>query len=190
MGRKGVMTTDYTGQKFFHLTAIEWRGNGRWLFKCDCGNEKETYLAFVRRGAIKSCSCKTKHGYSDTPTYESWVAMRSRCNRPTDSQYRWYGAVGVTICERWNDFRNFLSDMGERPEGLTLDRIDPTGNYEPENCRWADMTTQLRNRRDRKLSMEIGRALRDGSMTVEECVALTGVHPSTARQAKRGGSWI
>lgn len=73
--------------------------------------------------------------------------MRRRCNDPTRWNYKYYGAKGVAVCERWNDFANFLVDMGVRPNGTTLDRIDPTGNYEKSNCRWADRITQRANRR-------------------------------------------
>jgi hypothetical protein len=82
-----------------------------------------------------------------TPTYQTWHAMRQRCLDPMASNYKWFGARGITICERWSEFGVFLMDMGERPPGMTLDRIDVNGNYEPGNCRWADMGTQQRNKR-------------------------------------------
>jgi len=89
-----------------------------------------------------------KHGQTYTPTYRSWEAMKYRCNRESYSLYREYGGRGITYCERWEKFENFFADMGHRPAGKTLDRIDTDGNYEPSNCRWADASTQRRNRRD------------------------------------------
>jgi hypothetical protein len=81
-------------------------------------------------------------------TYVTWKSMRQRCHDPNASQYRWYGALGVRVCERWDaDFGAFLADMGPRPAGMTLDRIDPDGDYAPGNCRWADIITQNRNQR-------------------------------------------
>lgn len=94
---------------------------------------------------------RRRHGhakdYRKTPTYYSWVNMRARCKYPYHTAFKYYGARGITVCERWEVFANFLEDMGERPEGMSLDRIDPDGNYEPSNCRWATNEEQLANRR-------------------------------------------
>lgn len=92
-----------------------------------------------------------KHGhrtkYRKTPTYHSWAKMKTRCNNPHAHNYEYYGGRGITVCERWSSFKNFLEDMGERPENKTLDRIDPNGNYEPSNCRWATAKEQRVNQR-------------------------------------------
>lgn len=86
------------------------------------------------------------HGYFGTPTYRAWNDMKKRCLNPTNKVYPRYGGRGITICERWLTFVNFLADMGERPDGLSLDRIDNNGNYEPGNCRWATWSQQMLNR--------------------------------------------
>lgn len=89
------------------------------------------------------------HGMQGTPTYTSWRKMKERCHNPASDQFEWYGARGITVCQRWREsFAAFLADMGERPAGTTLDRWpDVDGNYEPGNCRWATKTQQARNTR-------------------------------------------
>lgn len=156
---------DITGQKFGRLTVICRAGYGHkqatWHCICDCGNEKTTNGQNLRKGLTTSCGCYQKeraseeaaktvrhgHGYG-TPTYKSWQALRQRCENQKDKDYENYGAKGVKVCERWQDFSAFLEDMGERPEGTTIDRINPFGNYEPDNCRWADYFVQNNNKRE------------------------------------------
>jgi hypothetical protein len=152
------------GQKFHRLTCLQESKSDRhgmyYVFQCDCGNTLEKLGATVRVGRIKSCGCgrgdeiaksnkrRATHAMTNTPTYNSWKGMRDRCKNPNIPDYENYGAKGVTVCEKWdNSFEAFLADMGERPDGMTLDRINPFGNYEPDNCRWADYHTQRINRR-------------------------------------------
>ncbi len=129
----------------------------RWTARCDCGRTKEIDGTSMLKGDTRSCGCLRRelarkahvtHDRRHTPEYASWGSMRTRCLNPTCPQFWRYGGAGITVCERWNDFGNFLADMGERPEGTTLDRYpDMRGNYEPGNCRWATKTEQARNRK-------------------------------------------
>jgi len=80
------------------------------------------------------------------PEYSVWLGIRNRCNYPSMQAYKWYGAKGIKVCERWKKFKNFLADMGERPDGAVIDRIDPDGDYSPENCRWVSRKASSRNR--------------------------------------------
>lgn len=125
---------------------------------CDCGNETVARWDGVSCGKTKSCGClqpivvseaSKTHGMSDTPTHDSWTAMKQRCNNPNSRHYENYGGRGITYDPRWESFENFLEDMGERPEGMTLDRIDFNGNYTKENCRWESGSVQVHNQRKR-----------------------------------------
>ncbi len=119
---------------------------------CDCGNESIATANAVLHNNSKSCySCAArKHGYQKTPTNRAWSGARNRCFNKNNKDYMHYGGRGITMCERWSKFENFLADMGEKPKGLTLDRINNDGNYEPGNCRWATYVVQNNNQRRRK----------------------------------------
>ena len=124
---------------------------------CDCGNVKIVNLYHLLKNNINSCGClyKTissknslKHHMYSTPEYFTWKSMKARCTNPKSTGYKNYGERGIIICERWvKSFNNFYEDMGKRPLGYTLDRIDPNGNYEPTNCRWATIKEQSINKR-------------------------------------------
>lgn len=146
---------DRTGQVFGKLTVLEQEGRDKlkkvlWRCRCECGNETVVPSGSLVTGNTTSCGCAfkesvTKHGGTGKGSYNTWRAMMRRCTVLTDKDYPRYGGKGVTVCERWRDYANFVADMGE-PEGdETLDRINTYGNYEPDNCRWAGVQTQNRN---------------------------------------------
>lgn len=127
--------------------------------RCDCGTTKKVRGVSLRKGDTTSCGCaraermaahQYRHGYYKTRTYNSWRAMLARCNDPKHRQYKDYGGRGIVVCPQWTEFECFLADMGERPPGRSIDRVDGDGNYEPGNCRWATRTEQNRNRRTTK----------------------------------------
>lgn len=166
---------DSAGVRYGKLTGIcqveSVKKRTMWKFRCDCGNEKVLQAKHVRDGRTTSCGCDTKekrqaiiarnpvmmsgqgfrsHGLSKTPTYFIWKSMKARCYRQTDKDFHHYGGQGVKVCDAWRkSFMAFYLDMGEAPEGLTLDRINPFGDYEPGNCRWATWSEQNLNKRSK-----------------------------------------
>jgi len=166
---------DLTGKRFGKLVARKRVGtdssrNATWLCKCDCGNEKIVSSNHLKDGGTRSCGClykeKIKHGHARTglksPTHISWSQMVQRCTDSKCPNYKDYGGRGITVCNRWlpknNGFINFLSDMGERPIGKSLDRIDNyklKEGYSPKNCQWRTKKEQNNNKRNSRLSFPI-----------------------------------
>lgn len=159
---------DRTGEVFGRLTALKCTqkcnkakgvSSTKYLCECECGNTKEVAVNSLVSGATKSCGCltkeittklMTKHGATvggiKNPTYESWRGMKERCSYEGHKSYEKYGGSGIEVCKEWvNSFSTFLSDMGERPDAKTLDRIDPNLGYYKDNCRWATHSTQAYN---------------------------------------------
>jgi hypothetical protein len=143
------------------LKEIKPRNNSRYFeCECDCGNIKSVKLGLITNGQSKSCGClitdtqkliRTTHGMYGTREYKSWQSMKERCSNPKNNRWYLYGGRGIKVCDRWlNSFQNFFNDMGIRPKGTTIDRINSDGNYEPSNCRWATLSEQNKNRREWK----------------------------------------
>lgn len=152
---------DMQGKKIGRLLVKSPAGRNKhgallWLCLCDCGLEVITTGNNMRNGKAKSCGClkietasnlNRTHGLSKTKTYAIWKGMIRRCENPNEQNYQYYGARGIKVCDRWrNDYKNFLADMGEKPQGLSIDRINNSGDYEPSNCRWSDVFRQASNK--------------------------------------------
>ena len=150
---------DITGVRYNRLTAVEYKGDRKWLFRCDCGNEIILPSSRVKNGSTKSCGCLKKeknremvrHGLYKHPAYQVWADMRQRCKNPNIRNYKNYGGRGIKVCDEWGDFENFCKwadESGYVPGcGLSIDRIDVNGDYCPENCRWVTRHVQDRNKR-------------------------------------------
>jgi hypothetical protein len=159
----------------------------RWLCVCECGTRVTAMGNFLRSGHTTSCGCKridkqvarlTTHGMHDTPTYQSWVAMRSRCTNPQSTSFKNYGGRGIRVCDRWmTSFEAFLSDMGEAPLGHQIDRIDNDGDYSPGNCKWSTRAEQSSNKRNSFLITINGETL-----TCSQWARRLGLSPGCARQ--------
>lgn len=150
---------DLVGNRYNYLTVIREAGRDKkanvlWECTCECGETTRQHGYDLRSGKVLSCGCysrtaghRTTHGKSKTPTYNVWSAMVQRCTNPNDASYSRYGARGVTLDPRWLSFESFIADMGEKPEGLTIDRTDNDGPYTLGNCRWVAVDVQNRNKR-------------------------------------------
>lgn len=207
------------GKKFGRLTVIRYDGHSKsnkrtWLCECECGNNVVVIGSHLVNGNTRSCGClkdeltskrhKT-HGHTIdrkiSPTYHTWAGMIARCSNVNHASYRLYGAIGITVCDRWLKFENFLSDMGEKPKGTSIDRINPSKGYFKDNCRWATDSQQAINKKSiPKLtycgisksyqewaeflnisSANIRARLRLG-WTIDEALGFSGVHPSNPKK--------
>lgn len=150
---------DLTGKTFGHWTVIEFSDNNsgrksRWKCKCVCGVICKVFGYHLTSGHSGSCGCKMPgsmtHGYSRKPhikkEYTVWSNMLQRCNNPKNPGYIWYGARGIKVCERWEDFKNFYEDMGPVPIGMSIESIDNDKGYSPDNCKWASNKDQHKNK--------------------------------------------
>ena len=150
---------DFTGLRFRRLVVIQrvqnFNGKVKWLCKCDCGNVIEVLGDNLRSKHTQSCGCiTTKHNLAHKENlYWRWIGMKERCNNPNASNYKNYGAKGVKVCKEWTKnyllFRNWAIENGYKKE-LTLDRINPEGDYEPSNCRWVTWKIQNNNKRKKE----------------------------------------
>jgi hypothetical protein len=182
------VTIDLTGDRFGRLEVIEKSpkvGNGKkkrayWLCQCDCGKKHTVRSDGLTSGDTTSCGCysreqSTTHGMRNTLVYRKWIALNSRCNNPKNASYSDYGERGITVCDRWSKFENFLEDMGLPPSAKhQIDRVDNEGNYEPSNCRWATPKQNSNNKRNNVVITHNGL-----TMTMREWSEYAGIGYST-----------
>lgn len=161
-----MLPEDISGLVSGRLTAIvRWpnRADNHWVCQCECGAITVVRAEHIKKEIVRSCGClrrelsserarrgvphKNMDRHSKLPEYTTWCGMKARCTNKNNHAYRHYGGRGITVCERWLDFKNFYADMGPKPVGYSLDRIDNSHGYEPGNCRWTDKVTQQNNTR-------------------------------------------
>lgn len=183
---------DISGKTFTKLTvlhATDERRNGSvmWKCRCDCGNEVLVRSTALTIGKTKSCGCSkiervvkrnistASHNMRRTPIYECWQSMKQRCLNPASPDYKNYGGRGIRICDEWKDsFKTFLFDMGVRPEGTSIDRIDVNGHYCKENCKWSTNKEQANNKRCSRFF-----TYKNETKTISEWADAYGIHRPT-----------
>ena len=206
---RGRLQIYMQGRRYGRLSVLEHVGfseyrDSKWRCLCQCGRECIVLGSNLRKGHTTSCGClaievvrerSTVHAHTSnrapTLTYIAWQSMHTRCAPNYKNAHRYYDR-GIVICERWHKFENFLDDMGECPHGMTLDRCNNDGNYEPNNCRWATQTEQQRNRGNNKLTMESANLIRQRLLDGETGAALAvafNVSRSMISAIKHGRNW-
>lgn len=199
---------DLKGQRFNRLLVIS-RANvpkGKtkaWMCRCDCGVLKKIRADHLKTGRTRSCGCYNKeiaskrmstHGMSGTREHITWVGMKDRCGNKDSKIYKYYGGKGIKVCSEWVDsFERFYKDMGSRPKGHSIDRIDGSLGYSPSNCKWSSRNDQARNRSCVKLNENsvgfIKRYLSKGIFSNIEISRLFNVSPQIISQINKGHTW-
>jgi len=194
---------DIAGIRFNRLVAVSIVGIGPgrsalWTCNCDCGGSIITRGTFLRSGLSQSCGCLRKekvsaanrarllmHGETvggNSRTYRIWANMISRCTNPNSDSYKYYGAKGIKVCEKWRKFSNFLDDMGRAIDSMSIDRVNCDGDYEPDNCRWATSYEQANNKRN-----SVFLILNGDTKTMSEWSRFTGISVSTIHSRLKKG---
>lgn len=185
-----------TGEKFGRWTVLTpyLSRYGYCLARCSCGTERELNRSSLYSGRSQSCGClfnkkigigNEYHGKYKSRVYRTWQAMIERCLNPVVVSYPRYGGRGIKVIERWLRFSNFYLDMGDPPDGLTLDRINNDGPYSPENCRWATRKEQANNKTQTALIVPVG----EQALTLAKLSEMTGLKVSTLRWRLYKAKW-
>jgi hypothetical protein len=184
--------TPMTGRKFGRWTVISIdlsKPRRYWFCQCECGTNRSVAECSLKHKShpTRSCGCGqidavTTHGCTYTRTYMCWRNMISRCDHKSTHQYYLYGGRGITYSKRWKKFENFLTDMGECPANLTLDRVNPNGNYSKRNCRWATTKQQAANKRT-----SIYLKMNGLKLCISEWARITGIGKTTLKNRKDAG---
>ncbi len=196
----GDTKKDLLNQRFERLLVCgespeKQKGCTVWICRCDCGAEVRARSYELIKGDTKSCGCfrrdfpwigRVTHGKSETSEYRIWESMKKRCHNPNNHAYAHYGGRGITVCERWHKFELFFEDMGCRPgEKYSIDRRDNDGNYCPENCYWATVKEQHRNKRSNVYVVYQGQ-----KVILADACKLAGIpYDRVKRRRREGWSW-
>lgn len=186
---------DLTGKMFNRWLVVKYSHTKNkvayWNVRCVCGNDRIVSGVNIRHNKTKSCGCLRKlnhsgktHGLYYTTSHSVWRNMKTRCNNPKSDRYKWYGRRGIKVCKRWELFENFYADMGEKPKGLTLERIDNNKGYSKKNCKWATHKEQANNRRTSRIL-----TLNGVSLTIAQWSEKLNILPATICNRINKSGW-
>jgi len=179
---------DITGRRYGKLVTLgpvdkTLAGQVIWLCRCDCGNQNAIRATDLIEGRYESCEvCRNLEkslrcgGQREHPLYATWRGMWRRCTDKSNNSYKNYGARGITVCDEWRDFERFIHDMGAKPDGYTLDRIDNNAGYSRENCKWSTWKSQHRNRRNNRMVEHEGRMFCVAELAEKLNVSYTSIY--------------
>lgn len=187
---------DYTGRKFGNwiISKKDTSRPGYWHCICSCGTMASIWLGNLKNGSSTGCvHCRgtknKKHGKASAKIYDIWYGIKARCENPKHPGYVNYGAKGITLCDHWQTFENFYADMGDKPKGMSIDRRDSSKGYSPENCRWASITTQNRNKANNKLRFTDAMDIRYSDKPITELAAKFNIATPNIYAIQSGVTW-
>ena len=190
------MSVSFTGHKFGNWIVghKDETRPGYWHCICNCGTLASIWLGNLKNGSSTGCiHCRglknKKHGKASAKIYDIWYSIKDRCENKNNASYANYGGRGIKLCHHWQSFENFYADMGDKPKNMSIDRVDNSKDYSPENCRWVTVTTQNRNKRNNRLKFAEAMEIRYSTLTPVELATKFNIATPNVYAIRSGATW-